>query len=259
VVIDASSQLPPSVAEYYNSENSARPNKQFWGVVKIVIEAIGVCAAIAAGIFTYWTLQQVIKQAQAAESQAISARTSMVVSQKAFVFFSMALTRHPITDKSGKATAWEFLVPIQNIGNTPTKDLSIIGRIFLDGRFGEAPVPYYDDLTVKEGPRLFLPPHAIGNQTTPVGVNTMRIKEINKKPIYFYGWAKYHDVFDISDRTPLHITMYCFQVSSYAGDPTVPDISFNPAFAPCPGRHNCADEECDGEPYSGGQIWHAAK
>ena len=82
-------------------------------------------------------------------------------------------------------------------------------------------------------------------------VDSARIQRWGTNPIYFYGWATYNTVFK---NTEMHVTMF----NGYAGDPTSAN-TFVPLFGVCPGKHNCADDECDGEQYGDGKVWHAVK
>jgi hypothetical protein len=238
------------------------PNPWLEFSIQIALCVFTLGAFVAAAIYAYVAsgqLDTMNKTYMEAEKQTKAARDSMVTSQKAFVFFSMAINGIADTNQDGRITAWRMSVPIQNSGNTPTKNLSIAGRVFLNGVLGKAPIPYSDGAGLDDRPALFLPPHLPGNETIPATVGAIRITQIRTRPIYFYGWAKYSDVFDVTDKTPVHVTMYCFQMNSYTGDPQVPASNFHPTFAPCLGRHNCADDECDGEPYGNGQVWHATK
>ena len=63
--------------------------------------------------------------------------------------------------------------------------------------------------------------------------------------LYFYGWARYNDVFV---GTPQHITLFCYELAqiSWKGGPLPDPATFSDFFNSCP-KHNCADDECKGE------------
>ena len=243
--------FPPSINDYYSSENSESPKRTRRDRVRLLIEGLTLAAVIAAGYFAFNGFKEAQRQATAAEEQVISARQSIAVGQGAFIYFSMAINRTPLGRQRNRADSWQFKVPVVNSGNTPTKNMAIHGGIFLEGY---DPAPYRDDITLPIGPRLFMPPHA-SYETTANSITVERIRALPTKPIYFYGWALYNDIFDVSDRTATHVTMYCFQMTSYFGDPATPDASFNPIYAPCAGKHNCADDECAGERYGFESTW----
>jgi len=247
ISLNAVLQLPAAVANYYESKTTKKPRLKIRQWISVFLSAATLVAVVA-----YTCITSRMWHAQL-ESNDIS-RSGTVIAQRAFVFFLMSINRSPITDEMGtKAVAWNFAVPIENSGNTPTKNLFIGGKIEVDRAL---PAPYQDG--VAPGPRLFLAAHT-GYQTAYVRVETNRLKESRIKPIYFYGWARYNDIFDATDRTTQHITMYCFKIEGFAGDPSVPTAVFNPLYGVCSESHNCADDECDGESYGNGQVWHATK
>jgi hypothetical protein len=68
---------------------------------------------------------------------------------------------------------------------------------------------------------------------------------------FFYGHIEYRDIFP---RTPLHISMYCIELTEVRGDFSL-HSRYEFVWEPCD-RHNCADDECKGEPYgSPTKIW----
>jgi hypothetical protein len=80
IVIDSEIRLPEAISEYYGSENTEGPNDRRRDKIRLGVEIVGLLAAVLAAIFTFRSLYQMQRQTNAAESQAISARKSMVVS-----------------------------------------------------------------------------------------------------------------------------------------------------------------------------------
>ncbi len=68
--------LPPAVQGYYEAEQRERPSKNRWERAKRFIETVAFLAALAAAFFTYKTLKQVQRQADAAQAQVEIMRNS---------------------------------------------------------------------------------------------------------------------------------------------------------------------------------------
>jgi hypothetical protein len=62
-------RLPVSVTEYYTSENSEGPKDRRRDRIRLGLEIAALIAAILAGVFTFRTLAQVRRQADAAQTQ----------------------------------------------------------------------------------------------------------------------------------------------------------------------------------------------
>ncbi len=78
-----------------------------------------------------------------------------------------------------------------------------------------------------------------------------------KTHLYFWGWLEYKDAFP---ETFNHITMFCVELTEIKETSLLdPRKSSNEiGYTNCP-QHNCEDEDCDGQPYGDGQIWHSVK
>ena len=62
VDIQSAPIIPPAVTEYYTSENRERKGKNIRETIRLVLETVGVVAAISAAVFTLRTLHQVQEQ-----------------------------------------------------------------------------------------------------------------------------------------------------------------------------------------------------
>ena len=82
-----------------------------------------------------------------------------------------------------------------------------------------------------------------------VPINVLQAIKDRTTYLYFWGWVEYQDVFP---DTPRHISMFCVEITDVRGA-LVQGAEFN--WELC-SHHNCADDECKGEPYgTPGKIW----
>ncbi len=194
--------------------------------------------------------QQAIKAAQDAAREAQNAnlitKESLVAVQRAFVFPSPTndIPGGPVTAKSQGIVVF---IDWNNSGTTPAKWMTFhnIAIWFEDG------MPSSFSFPEKWGP---IQSHILSPTVIPPKGN---IRTHNNIPlpvftkwmnggmhVYFYGWARYKDVFN---GTPEHLTKFCYEMERV--EPPRP-ISNQPGFsqvgaylAQCP-RNNCYDEQC---------------
>jgi hypothetical protein len=187
--------------------------------------------------------------ANAAMSAAGTAHEALVKVQRAFIFYSYAVSPAlAVPDPSTmKVTSWSFSVPFENSGDTPTRDARIRTNILTskepmasDFRF---PDNAADDRSVVVGPRTKTATERVG-ATSPDAIKAV---QDGKGHLYLYGWCRYRDVFQRRDEKP-HITKFCFELTSVGGNPFSGLGDHSTFWTGC-GRHNCTDEDCDKEKY----------
>jgi hypothetical protein len=176
--------------------------------------------------------------ADAATNAASTAKEALVSVQRAYVNFSTAIEPRGFI-VNGKVTSWEFTVPFENSGDTPTKGMTM--RIHLHLSKDKIPEDFTYPTAEGRDPLIALGPKG-KTGTGPVGgVTSEALKNVQagKEHLYIYGWSKYMDVFD---STPEHITKFCYELTEWGGSPF--STQNHPTFwSMCP-HHNCTDEDC---------------
>lgn len=216
--------------------------------------AISALATVAVGTFTWQLKRSTDRLWNAAERQADLTRDAMIAGERAFIFATgiMPLWDTP-TDPANPIYNWRFRPNWHNSGDTPTKNMTMHTECVL--RDSVLPTDFnFDYPTTEIGTALIAPkitgqgglaPRMPAPAITP---NDIKETQRGKKFLYFWGWARYFDVFP---GTPQHITRFCWLVIAI-GDPD----SFHPEQKPTDAdalqfqyiNHftgNCADEECD--------------
>jgi hypothetical protein len=195
------------------------------------------------GFYTYYAARQ---RDAMLESNRIN-RDALESVQRAFVNFSPNISVALVTDKRGtKVIGWQFSIPMENSGNTTTREMfNHVNVKLLDG---ELPKDFnYPDLGSQTPTPIVLGPKQ-SIASIPLLVKSESIKAVQgrTKHLYFYGWTRYRDVFQ---NTKPHITKFCYELTQVGGDdPTLVKIKgFYAGFSLCP-HHNCTDEECDKNP-----------
>ncbi|HSI52102.1 MAG TPA: hypothetical protein VLA61_27870 [Ideonella sp.] len=103
-------------------------------------------------------------------------------------------------------------------GNTPTRELrTYIDYVVTDG---ELPADFVFPEDASPIARGFLAPKQMFNgpripATSPLDVSISEQVRTNAKKLYFFGWAKYFDMFH---NTPERITKFCFLVNGGRGE-----------------------------------------
>lgn len=259
-------QLDPARREYYDAENRERNSP--WRRLKPWVETVGVLIALVLAAFTLFTFLEIHRQtpsiinsANAAKDTASTAKDALYSVQRAFVVFGqgMEINGIPGIDATRIGTI-EFRPKMENSGSTPTRGfIHHANWIFL-------PWVFPTNFRFQEQGTTANTPYVIGPKASITGtvfrfrpdqllvVNQQGADHLGITGIYFYGWATYSDVFT---KTPLHVSMFCTEITGIIGDLTIPGRA-QISWQACP-RHNCNDDECEGEPYGNGQIWHSPK
>jgi hypothetical protein len=184
----------------------------------------------------------------ASEKSADIARDAMVAGERAFVFTTGALaywTFDPIT----KLYEWRFRPNWKNSGDTPTKNMTMHTECEL--RTTPLPPGFNFDYPTTEIGKALIPPNTgtaggIAPRPSLPAISPQDILDVQagNKILYFYGWAKYFDVFP---ETPQHITRFCWQLTPL-GDSFAYDPKADPQSLTFPNLYhtegNCADDEC---------------
>ncbi len=217
---------------------------------------VGFTAVLAVSTIGLWvvTWRASVAQARdmkasiaAAESSAEIARDAMVAGERAFVF---ATGIKPYWERdAGGLYHWRFRPNWKNSGDTPTKNMTMHSECVLR----TAPLPRgfefnypTDDIGV-----ALIPPNTetLGGQAPryselPISPQDILDVQAGSKFLYFWGWAKYSDVFQ---NTPEHITRICWQIV-ILGDPAAYDPAVSPQNLTFSNIYhsegNCADDEC---------------
>jgi hypothetical protein len=135
----------------------------------------------------------------------------------------------------------------ENSGNTPTVNLSVYTNFsyFLKPMSDDFKFPDFDATgkeTINPDRILTLLAPKAKKDGFSVYISSDKIRAINegKGYYYFYGWARYRDVFD---NTKSHVTKFCEQaVRAVVDIPKSPNTG-SLELKECP-RNNCADTEC---------------
>lgn len=185
--------------------------------------------------------------ANAARRAADTAKDALVRVQRAFVFADPVEAR--IVGKRPETGALNVNFRWENTGTTPTKWMRFkITCIWFDTGL---PKNFSFPELIEKGkrevhPLTVIPPRGAISAFSSVPVGIVNRWNAGFTHIYFYGWAKYRDVFS---GTPEHITKFCYEMvkvqePDVLTPPTAPGIS-NVTFSmtQCP-RNNCYDEQC---------------
>lgn len=263
VEITQAPDLDPTRREYYESQKYER--NSLWRRLKPWVEAAGVAIALVLALFTLLTFLEVHRQTPgivdsgaAAKNAARTASDSLISVQRPFIEYR-TLTNKNILDATGThILGIEFQARYENTGTTPTRGAR--HRIgFKDFPNG---MPADFDFRLN-GRRLTDTVFAFGPKTTIDAGQVMVTKDTldrlwaGRTHLYLWGWLQYRDVFR---NTPDHITMFCVELAEIK-EVSMPDLRKSTSemeYTNCP-KHNCEDEDCDGQPYGDGQIWHSPR
>jgi Na+-transporting methylmalonyl-CoA/oxaloacetate decarboxylase gamma subunit len=216
----------------WKASNPARANPSItdWGM--LIITGVGVVVAVC-------TLRILVRQAGAAERAANSAsenaiaakeaadaaknssdtaRLALVAGQRAFVHFPYEVSVLKIPredDPMERAKSWQIRLPISNEGSTPAVELRM--RVNWHCRDTELPADYsypdYEDpehgQTIgNEHIHRIMPKSTIHAGPLEIPKDIMDRVRHKQRHLYFYGWARYKDVFD---GTAVHQTFFCHE------------------------------------------------
>jgi hypothetical protein len=180
-------------------------------------------------------------------------REALVSVQRAFVNIGKNMQENQvIIPGQAEVKTWEFRPKLGNSGVTPTKNARNHANFLpLNEMFPEN-FQFFD--IGQQSPEV---PFILGPKEDTTGalleVPFDRVKDVRDKKakLFFYGWVIYEDIFP---ETPKHISMFCIELVDVRGE-LKPNTPYALAWGLCP-RHNCADDECKGEPYgTPTKIW----
>jgi len=215
---------------------------------------------IALGVYTVYTRRiwlESKKSADAAKDAADTARDALTSAQRAFVTFGQSMQINTVNDNTGqRVIAWDFRPVMVNSGGTPTRNATHrINWMF-------QPAAMSNDYTFPDLPSappvLFVmaPKDIKTGALAHIDVNVINQVRSHTAHLYFWGWVTYRDIFK---GTAEHVSMFCSELNDIPVDPTRPNISTLTFWSSCSPRHNCSDEDCNGEHYNNGQIWHSGE
>jgi len=171
------------------------------------------------------------------------AQESLTDSQRAFMFPDTFWTYTWIKpDRVGMQILWK------NSGNTPTRNLTVwIVTTNLQRKL-DSSFSFPDNIPAKPNDkslwvRSFVGPQAdFSSQIVAVAYNPKSPIDSGHQYIYFWGWARYNDIFDSKT---VHLTRFCEEIYAIIPDPK--NIALPTAYARQCNYGNCADDECRAE------------
>jgi len=218
-------------------KNACQEKKHWLDYVTFGMEFLGLVVLCVYAAYTIKIYCANNISANAAKSAADTAIDALHNGQRAFV--NGTLDRGVVDGSDGKV--WRVRVFWRNDGDTPTRTLithlnfSGMRNQSLPDEFtfpdtwqkGEGNNPLHLDLVAKgraSGMEVFIP---------------VSIVQKIRTYYYFWGWARYHDVFD---GTPEHIVHFCAEANTTTVPSTLTSVRVTPMDACL--KYNCADESC---------------
>jgi len=161
--------------------------------------------------------------------------------QRAFIFLAPVEGTAYKNSAGTKIKSFSFRFPWENSGVTPTRNMAThVNWTFLPG-----PLPNdfsFPDLWSPGQPHInahvAIGPKGSTNSTVPVSIEYINAMLAHKAHLYFWGWAKYRDIFP---NTPDHLTEFCMELTDLRF--VRAEQRFQPEWVSCI-SHNCYDEEC---------------
>jgi hypothetical protein len=184
----------------------------------------------------------------AAERSADIARDAMIAGERAFVF-TIGLSPFWEIEPTTSLYNWRFRPNWKNSGDTPTSRMTMHSECVL--RIDPLPQGFDFNYSTTDIGTALIPPNSethggIAPRNPAPAITPQDILDIQagRKFLYYWGWAKYFDVFP---GTPQHITRFSWQVFAI-GNP----LAYNPTIVPqnlvfptiLNTEGNCADDEC---------------
>lgn len=196
--------------------------------------------------------------AKAAQKSSNVARDALTRGQRAFLSFGQTLEVIAIPDANRQhIISWEFKPVMINSGDTPTRNA--VHQFNSTHTGTEVLPPNFQFPDAIEAMRSFFTVAPKDRKTGgDLRVDAALLNDIraHTQHLYFWGWVTYRDVFD---GTPTHVSMFCTELDEVREDATRVDIAMTTGWTQCSLHHNCNDEECDGERYDNGKIWHSRR
>lgn len=232
-----------------NEDLKAQQDMAFWAFLMLVATVIQIVMN-GAGIWLVWqslkaaraSVDRAADGAEAAKRSVEISEQALVATERAFVYLEK-ITENPVKSKDNTTNvAWVFWFPWHNSGSTPA--LLAEGHVNTLSYTGLAVLPYWYPLmeVPTQNARFFLGPQ----ETRSVGPVRIPIEQMmnvynNTGRLYFHGWIKYRDVFNVP-----HITRFCIELANLSEDPSKIDMPIHISYSHWV-RNNCADSQCDEE------------
>jgi hypothetical protein len=211
---------------------------------------------VVVAIYTTVAAFQWCANKKAADAAYTSAEVSKKA-QRAFVYFSENLNPIVVLDPKDnkKVNEVQFTIPIENGGVTQTRGLVFRVRAFpYNGPLPES-FDFPDENNLPLIPTVLNPKRT--SITQPIAVKKEVLNALKDRllfpasgstqRLFFYGWAKYWDVFQDRKTDTPHITKFCYEMTTFDRAIEMPDLAtLHTFYSDCP-RHNCTDEDCDAE------------
>ena len=249
---DDTASEPPNVAARVSSATQTQPDAHTTNAKSPTIDQTGDSkwvilqglSAPVAAFFAFVLLCVGYGQLKAIHRQADIAEKTLIPAERAYMFIQRIEATWNKNLTSGEIN-WTFDAVWQNVGKTPTRNLQLYTRIFVEEFDIPATFPFSveGDLPITiAGPGSII-------QGSPVGRSAADIasSQAGELFIYIWGWARYRDVFE---NTPEHVTKFCWRLNLIGDSYRRPDPETNPIQTKWPhhARHNCADEDCAADP-----------
>jgi hypothetical protein len=245
-VLRAELQVPEAIQTEKRTNDRRKERRERWS---LFVAWATLFSVVAYAIINYHMLGKMSSEADAAKRSADTSRDALVTVQRAFINFSTAISiQADVPDpKTLKITLWEFSVPFENSGDTPTRGASIHTEIYPSRRSLPDDFGFRDATKVTRQLIVVGPKAKMG--TGHVTATPAKIKAVHdrKGHLYIYGWCRYRDIFQSPKDIP-HITKFCYELDSVGGDPFSALGEHNTFWVSCP-HHNCTDDECKNEEY----------
>ncbi len=217
---------------------------QSWRQTTIANKATAIAGLVVAAATVIYAIVASSQLSELRDSNRIN-REALESVQRAFVTFSTAVDIVGVIDpKTEKVKEWDFRVPMENSGVTPTQGMLMHVDTYVSQ--DEMPEDFsYPDTGVTSKIRIVLGPKEKSG-STPVGAikpEAMLGIKNRTEHLYLYGWATYRDIFK---DTPLHVTKFCYEMTEFDPDPFTGQ-GWKGTFFVTTRHHNCTDEDCANE------------
>jgi hypothetical protein len=242
-VLRAELQIPQSIKSDWERENTKKVRRE-WSAIGV--SAATLFAVIAYALINYHMLCQMKRATGVSKDAANTAREALVDVQRAFVFPGNVRPQ-TFGDAINGITSLSLRFSWENSGTTPAKDAT--NHISYQLMANELPDDFsFPDRWPQKGKHIntttmIAPRGGIDALVGPISINDFKAMKSLGAHMYFWGWVRYHDVFEKSE----HLTEICFELTDFNGDVfSIKPVMLEPVLTSC-NIHNCYDEECKGE------------
>ena len=132
VNINSEIRLPPPINNYYESENAEGPKDRRRDRIRLALECLALGAAILAGIFTFRTLGQVQRQANAAEKQVGIMREQLETADRPWLAVDVSIAS-PLTYTPQDGVRITLNIVTKNVGKSPAQNISMEPKLVSAG------------------------------------------------------------------------------------------------------------------------------